>query len=215
MSQSDQSNQQNNHSESLNWQNQAEDLDKLDDKSQSESLKVAEQTTQSIPRMPERKSSGSFLNKSLALGFGLGLLVFWGGGQLLSRNSEVEQNGQEITQKSASSQGRAVTTTLVKNSFVNRTIEVAGTVESTDLVPVIAEVNGIPIREILVKEGSRVKRGQVLAKLKDDNLKTEYLEAKARVDQFSARLAELQAGTRSEEIPVSYTHLTLPTIYSV
>ena len=193
MSQPDQSNQQNNQSEDPNWQNQ-------DEESASRSPNFQDQANQSNRSISKYKSSGSFLNKSLASGFILGFLVFWVSGQFLSRDSEAEQNGQEIAQKSSKSQSRAVTTTFVKNSLINRVLEVAGTVESTDLVTVIAEVNGIPIKEIFVKEGSKVKRGQILAKLKDDNLKTEYLEAKARVDQFSARLAELKAGTRSEEI---------------
>ncbi len=200
MNQSDQSNQQNNSSESLNWQNQTEELEELDFESQSDSHNLATETSQSVSNMSTNKSFRNFLNKSLVSGFVLGFLVFWGGGKLLSRSPEVEQNGQEVAQKSSSSQGRAVTTALVENSSVNRIIEATGTVESTDLVPIIAEVNGIPIQEILVREGSVVKRGQVLAKLKDNNLKTEYLEVKARVDQFAARLAELKAGTRSEEI---------------
>jgi len=200
MSQSDQSNQQHNHNESSNLQNQGEGSAQLDLESSPRSLEFTDHTTQSSRSMSKHKSSGSFLNKSLAAGFILGFLIFWGSGKFLSRDSEVEQKEQEIAQESSTSQDRAVTTTLVQNSLVNRIIEVAGTVESADLVTVIAEVNGIPIQEVLVKEGSQVKRGQILAKLKDENLKTEYLEATARVDQFSARLAELQAGTRSEEI---------------
>lgn len=56
------------------------------------------------------------------------------------------------------------------------------------------------VRDFLVNEGESVKKGQVLAKLRDETLKIEQAIAKAELDLYLSRLAELENGSLPEEI---------------
>lgn len=73
-----------------------------------------------------------------------------------------------------------------------------GTLER-DRVELTAESND-PIVEIVVREGDRVRPGQLLLRLDDAQLGAQRLERKARRDQAMARLAELERGPRQEAI---------------
>lgn len=80
----------------------------------------------------------------------------------------------------------------------NGPLKLTGTVETTTVV-VSFKVPG-RLKERLVDEGQQVRAGQIVARLEDDELKD---ERKLRIaDQLSARaaLADLQAGSRREEI---------------
>ena len=64
----------------------------------------------------------------------------------------------------------------------------------------MTSATGLQITSILADEGNFVNKGQVLTKLNDSTLQAELVQAKAKVSQSEARLAELKAGARSEEI---------------
>ncbi len=51
-----------------------------------------------------------------------------------------------------------------------------------------------------VDKGNKVKQGQVLVRLEDDEYRAHLLEAKGQLDTLKARLAELEHGSRPEEI---------------
>lgn len=59
------------------------------------------------------------------------------------------------------------------------------------------------IEKIYVKVGDLVKSGQELAKLETTQLSLQLVEAKANAEAQQAKLAELQKGTRAEEIKIS------------
>jgi HlyD family secretion protein len=139
-------------------------------------------------------------NKSLFFGIGLGLLIAWGAAKLYTSNSTPKSVVADVPAQTASPQVHSVTIAPVKTTNVDRVIEVSGTVEALELIPVTSEVPGLQIEAIFVDEGSKVTKGQVLAKLKDDTIQAELNQAKAAVDGAKARLAELQAGSRDEEI---------------
>jgi HlyD family secretion protein len=75
---------------------------------------------------------------------------------------------------------------------------VTGTVETT-MVAVSFKVPG-RLKERLVDEGAQVSAGQVVARLEDDELKDESRLRVADQQFAKAALADLQAGSRSEEI---------------
>ena len=150
------------------------------------------------PKLSTNKLS---TNKSLALGVALGLLIALGATKLITSQSTPEPVATDApTEVTPSSPPRSVTVEPAKTSTVDRIIEVSGTAEALELIPVTSQVTGLQIEEILVDEGSEVTTGQILAKLKDDTIQAEYQQAQAAVDGAKARLAELQAGTRNEEI---------------
>jgi RND family efflux transporter MFP subunit len=95
---------------------------------------------------------------------------------------------------------QTVTVAQVSSSQVNRTLEATGTVAARELLPVMSSASGLQITQLLAQEGDFVKAGQTLAVLDNEVLRVQLTAAEASVGQAEARLAELRAGTRSEEI---------------
>lgn len=64
------------------------------------------------------------------------------------------------------------------------------------------------IAELYVEQGDRVKQGQVIARMENADVAAQLIQARANVAQTKARLAELRAGTRTEEIAQAKSNLT-------
>jgi HlyD family secretion protein len=77
-------------------------------------------------------------------------------------------------------------------------LAVSGTVEITS-VDLSFKVGG-RVKERLVDEGAMVRPGQVVARLEDDDLAAEVAVRRARLEEARQYLAELEAGSRSEEL---------------
>ena len=60
------------------------------------------------------------------------------------------------------------------------------------------------IREIAAREGTRVKKGDIIARLEDRDLVAQLERAKAILATSSAVLAEMEAGTRRQEVERSH-----------
>ena len=58
-----------------------------------------------------------------------------------------------------------------------------------------------------VDKGDKVKQGQVLVRLEDDEYRAHLLEAKGQLNTLKARLAELENGSRPEEVAKSKADL--------
>ena len=69
----------------------------------------------------------------------------------------------------------------------------------TERAYVRTKISGI-LAEIPVGEGQKVRKGDVLARLDDRELRTERLKAQAEVERIQAEITRLQRGARSEEI---------------
>ncbi len=77
-------------------------------------------------------------------------------------------------------------------------VAVTGTVEATQ-VEVSAKATGRVV-ELAVREGQRVQRGQLVARLDTEALEADVGRAEAAVRQAEAQLRDLLAGARPEEI---------------
>ncbi|AFY41517.1 efflux RND transporter periplasmic adaptor subunit [Nostoc sp. PCC 7107] len=95
--------------------------------------------------------------------------------------------------------GIPVKLATVENATIQQTSEFVGTLDAPRSVTLKPEIDG-RITEILYKEGDRISQGQVVIRLQSDDAQAQLLQAKASLEQAQARLAELKAGTRSEEI---------------
>ncbi|MEB3214244.1 MAG: efflux RND transporter periplasmic adaptor subunit [Leptolyngbyaceae bacterium] len=78
-------------------------------------------------------------------------------------------------------------------------ITASGSVESAETVN-LSPRNSDVLVDLLVEQGDRVVQGQVIARMKSDDVEAEVARARAQVQQAEARLAELRAGNRTEEI---------------
>ncbi|MEL6222212.1 MAG: biotin/lipoyl-binding protein, partial [Cyanobacteria bacterium J06627_8] len=78
-------------------------------------------------------------------------------------------------------------------------ITASGSVESAETVN-LSPRNSDLLVDLLVEQGDRVQEGQVIARMKSDDFEADVARARAQVEQTQARLAELRAGNRSEEI---------------
>ncbi len=140
--------------------------------------------------------------RGLLIGLGIGVVLTVAGTRVLSTSSRPTQNPVTPISPVASSQvaAQSVTVAEVQTSEINRSLKATGTVAAVEMVPVLSQATGLQIRKILVDEGEFVKAGQLMAVLDDSNLLAQLAQAQASVAQAEARLAELLAGTRSEEI---------------
>lgn len=94
----------------------------------------------------------------------------------------------------------------VETERVQETSEFVGSLEAPRGVVIKPEIEG-RITQILVQDGARVQQGQVLIRLDSDSTEASRMQAKANLDRAQARLAELEAGTRPEEIALAEARL--------
>lgn len=92
-----------------------------------------------------------------------------------------------------------VEVTTVKTGTVQETSVFVGTLQAPSFVTIKPQIEG-RISQILIKEGERVQQGQVIVSLQSDDALALLQQRKAALEQASANLAELKAGTRPEQI---------------
>lgn len=78
-------------------------------------------------------------------------------------------------------------------------VEATGTVRAVNQNVVVSEISA-KVKKVWVKEGDRVKEGQVLLEFDDSELRRQLERAKAAVKFFQAQLEQIQAGARQEEV---------------
>ncbi|WP_413198511.1 efflux RND transporter periplasmic adaptor subunit [Nostoc piscinale] len=103
--------------------------------------------------------------------------------------------------------GVPVKLATVENAKIQETSELVGTLDAPRSVTLKPEIDG-RITQIVFQEGDRVSQGQVVIRLQSDDAQAQLLQAKASLEQAQARLAELKAGTRSEEIAQARAQLS-------
>ncbi|MEM9539225.1 MAG: efflux RND transporter periplasmic adaptor subunit [Cyanobacteria bacterium P01_E01_bin.42] len=141
------------------------------------------------------------------IGIGIGLAIAVIAGQFMSPSASETQSASNSASNSAEtpserSPGKAQTITAAEARLapVNRTLEATGTVNAFELIPVLSQATGRQIVQVLVEEGAAVETGQTLAILDSSVLRAQLAQARASTTQAEARLAELRAGSRVEEL---------------
>lgn len=87
----------------------------------------------------------------------------------------------------------AVTVVSVMRREIAEEVNLSGTLVPREEVLVAPEVDGLAVTEILVEEGDRVERGQVLARLSRLTVDTQIAQADAQIAQARAQIAEAEA----------------------
>ncbi|MEG4318189.1 MULTISPECIES: efflux RND transporter periplasmic adaptor subunit [unclassified Microcoleus] len=144
------------------------------------------------PEQPEVPPSKGIRWPTLLAGAGIGvaatlLAVHLSAGQKSARPA--------VAAPAAAQQGTAQTVTVaaVESAEVAQTLEATGTVAPYDLLPVLPQANGLQIKQVLVKEGDAVEKGQVMAVLDDSVLRSQIAEATARVQSADSTVEQAQA----------------------
>ena len=88
---------------------------------------------------------------------------------------------------------QTVTVAAAESAEVAQTLEATGTVAPYDLLPVLPQSNGLQIKQVLVVEGTRVEKGQVMAVLDDSVLRSQIAEAAAKVQSADSTVEQAQA----------------------
>jgi len=91
--------------------------------------------------------------------------------------------------------GRAVETLSAKREALLETVISSGRVITPTRVELGAELVGHVV-DVLVEEGDRVRAGQVLARLRDDELRAANEQARRSVEEAQARIAQLREVAR-------------------
>lgn len=143
---------------------------------------------------------GTFLaKKGLLLGLGLGILLTIGANKLLApQTANQPEQSEQVSQLNTPAQ--TVTTTEVATTDINSTLDVSGTVTAFERIRVMSQAAGLQITEVLVERGDYVRQGQILSRLNNRVLNAEKAQAEGAINQAQARLDELRAGSRTEEI---------------
>jgi len=139
--------------------------------------------------------------RSLAIGFGLGILVAGAATQFPRSPQATEAPADGSAAVAADGlPSVSITAAAAEEAIVARRLEATGSVNARELLPIASQATGLQIREVRVDEGDWVRRGQLLARLDDTRLQAERARAQAAVAEAAARLDELRAGARAEEV---------------
>jgi len=98
-------------------------------------------------------------------------------------------------------------TVAVKQENLTLEIQASGRVRPIESVNISPKTSG-RLTELLVEKGDRVKEGQVIARMEDTEIRTQLIEAQANLSRQEARLAELLAGSRPEDIAQGLARLS-------
>lgn len=87
----------------------------------------------------------------------------------------------------------------VKRGDISSFLTVSGVIEPKEVVRVFAKSPG-QVKELLVEEGSLVKKDDLLMRLDDEQVRLQVAQARASLEVAQASLARTRAGARPQEI---------------
>lgn len=144
------------------------------------------------PEEPEASPSKGLRWPTMLAGAGIGVAATLLAVQLTGG----KQNARPaVPIPSATVQATAQTVTVapVESAQVGKTLEATGTVVAYDLLPVLPQANGLQIKQVLVKEGDAVEKGQTMAVLDDSVLRSQIAEALAGVQSANSTVEQAEA----------------------
>ncbi len=119
-----------------------------------------------------------------------------GGFFLFTRPEPIATKAEET---SAPKPVLTVRTAPAQLTAMTKRLEVTGSVAPWERLAVGAEVGGLRLERVLVQEGDRVKRGQVLAVLNADVLEAQKGQTQARIANAQALVRQQEAGLRQTQ----------------
>jgi len=124
----------------------------------------------------------------------IALLVVGGLGYRFVQNRKAEQAKKEAAAAASKKEVvQTVNVAAVRIGNVQQTLAVTGSLKAGRDVNLSSKISG-RVEQVLVREGSRVRRGQLIVTLDDEDQRSSVQGARAGLQQSQARLAQLQAG---------------------
>ena len=108
----------------------------------------------------------------------------------------------QLTVKSSRETRRKEKTVAVQRLNLPITISANGTIVPERSVNVSPKTSGM-LKSLLVKEGDRVEKGQILAYMDDSNLQGQLTQTRGQLAAAEANLQKLLNGTRTQDIAVA------------
>lgn len=130
---------------------------------------------------------------SVLIALGLGFV----GGQWWQGTQKANEKPSAATPSQG--RGNAVKLAAVETANIQETSEFVGTLEATRASDVKSEIEG-RITRIFGQSGDVISQGEALFRLQSDDVEANLTQTKANLTRAQARLAELEAGSRPEEI---------------
>ncbi len=139
-------------------------------------------------------------------GIGLAALVL-GGWFIFGGSSEVADAAPQAIEQRAPS----VTVVRAQRREIAEEVHVSGTLVPREEVVVSPQIDGLAVTEILVEEGDRVEKGQVLARLSKSAVEAEAAQAQAAIAQARAQIAEAEANVAEARLALDRAQTLLKT----
>ncbi|MEM8673229.1 MAG: efflux RND transporter periplasmic adaptor subunit [Cyanobacteria bacterium P01_G01_bin.67] len=149
---------------------------------------------------PPARTSWFSKGRGVILGMGIGIVVTLGVTEFLSVFLKKQSTTTPVTLNKPQISTQTVTVATVNIASVNRTLKATGTVTAFESIPILSQATGLQIQQILADEGEFVKAGQLLATLDNSVEQARLQQTQATIVLAEARLAELRAGNRVEDI---------------
>lgn len=118
-----------------------------------------------------------------------------------------QQNAQPAQSPRSGARAVSVRVATVELTTLEESSEIVGNLAAEEAVNIQSEVGG-RVSEIYVKPGDRVSPGMTIARLDSRETEIQLRQAQANLIRTQARLAELQAGPRPEEIAQARARLS-------
>jgi RND family efflux transporter MFP subunit len=115
------------------------------------------------------------------------------GGGLFYRSRQGEKAAEPPKTEAKAPQIRVVKTVPVRLGTLTQTLAVTGTLKSNQTIALGPKIIG-RVERVLVREGSRIRRGQLLVQLDDSDLRAQVAQAQANLQSAQVRLAQQQTG---------------------
>jgi RND family efflux transporter MFP subunit len=122
-----------------------------------------------------------------------GLAVAGAGGAFLVQQGHIQLPHKKAEPKVEMITALPVTVTSVQPADFVETVLVTGSLISREEILVGPEIEGLRVLEVLVDEGDRVKKGQVLARLVNDTLDAQLAQNDAALARNDAAIAQAQS----------------------
>ncbi|MBW4619832.1 MAG: efflux RND transporter periplasmic adaptor subunit [Cyanosarcina radialis HA8281-LM2] len=154
------------------------------------------------PKPPTKKRRWPLL-----LALAIAILGGAGAGWYWWQSSQTQNSAQAPGGPGAGQpQALPVKLATVETAEVRDATQLVGTLDAPRASVIKPEIDG-RVSQLLVSEGDRVQPGQVLLQLESQDLQAQLQQSQAGLQQSLARLSELQAGSRAEEIAQAQARL--------